>query len=555
MKRALVGVLGVTLAATSVASADPGVPLVPFTLKMDTTTPVSWFRIQDLDVVVLGKTTRIDGELSAALGSGVSPVARSWNCVAVGGFAERHQCKMGKTDTGWSMVSIRLGHDNLSGPLPMSMYHSTDVPGDPQNWSSFALNVPATARGATALAMPAPVVQPKRLRYFSSVSGDLADAARKPLAQADIRQHVTQLKARGCDWVVFEWDGPGSTSDRDLATALPAFQGQNLHVVPAIRCPESRADLAGWARTLATGHGRHPAVARVNGKPVVFFAHQTAKRYSETMWDMFFAAHTDAQAQSFNVVEGHNPALLKHFDGLYWNPTTPEGTVGLRNYVGAYVHARFLKKAFVGRQIAPSARLVRPGGTCPVGAMQPTWVIGDVQRAQGSDPCACAAAAAPAEAGTPVPYLPYTFTVAGYAHLASLSSPALRKLWSSRGLGRHAWHKTHRTHVALTKPKRHKLFSSKRTGAHSWRDRKSREDALLLRHLDSVLVRPAPTPPPAPRKEHSSKRHSTHVWRSSSVTRVGSTMSKTGRYKAPVQRFNSRPARATRGRPWRGVRR
>ena len=283
---------------------------------------------------------------------------------------------------------------------------------------------------------------------------------------------------------MFEWDGPDSPSDRVLGTLLPICRKQSVRVVPAIRCTRKPTDLANWTRTLVNGHGLDPAVARVGDKPVVFFTRATAKHFDAGSWKTFFRNNTDT-AKSFNVVEGYDPKLLAHFDGLYWNPTSPIANASSRDYVAAYVHALFRKKAFVAR-----------GARGFTANMRPAWVVGN---AAPEDPCACVTAKAPDGPEA------VTFSVTGYADTHKTASPALRKHWSRRGYGRHAWRKKASAAKKRAKPTHRKRFSSKRLSRHSWRETERRDnDALLTRNVLAT---------PAPRKHHSSKHRRYGAWR------------------------------------------
>jgi len=172
---------------------------------------------------------------------------------------------------------------------------------------------------------------------------------------------------------------------------------------------------------LVAGHGRHPAAARVNGKPVVFF---TATQFSVDMWKSFFGEYHAANIKSFNLVEGYDPALLAHFDGLYWNPACEGGTKTVGDYAAAYVHARFGKKAFAARLIGKSAVNMKPSDRRMRQGLRPTWAIaGDV------DICRCVTAEAPTPEATA------SFTLAGYVPqraVVALPTVHLRK-HSSRG--------------------------------------------------------------------------------------------------------------------------
>jgi hypothetical protein len=473
MKRVLLGALGVSLIVPSMAAADQPTPLVPFTVQLGITTPAGWFRIQDMHVVILEEGSAKKQAIPGLIGLEGHPLGRWWNCVAVGGFAERHMCELGKTNQGGCLVRIRLGHDNVTGPALMTIRHTGDVPSDVHNWRSYAMNVPESIRGAKPLGRgdprvqaPLPVVQPKVLRYYSSVGGYAAANSATTPSEAAIRGHLAQLAQRGCDWVLFEWDGPDSRSDRVLRRLLPIAATQNTQVAVAIRCPKSRAALLSWTGALVGGHGRHPAFARVDNRPVVFFARETAMYFNQDMWKAFFTKYHQRHIRSFNVIEGYEPQRLVHFDGVYCNPTSKVGTSRVRQYVAAYVHALYRRKAFASHPVDQVAVSLKPGHKVLLEGYPPTWVV----KGDGREATPAVAKASDGELTVQVAASQPTaqFSVAGYY------APGVRKIATRRRIHRKSWRNDNltapkaNTNHWLTDPKLHKLYSPKHISKYSW---------------------------------------------------------------------------------------
>ncbi|MFQ6093650.1 MAG: endo-1,3-alpha-glucanase family glycosylhydrolase [bacterium] len=139
-----------------------------------------------------------------------------------------------------------------------------------------------------------------------------------------IDRHIHQAQSAGIDGFIASWWGPHSYTDENLETLLDLAQEKNFYVMIDFETldgsePRDEATILEWLRYLISRHGDHPALMKVDGKPViVLWASPTV---ADTAWENIFA---QLEAEGLEAVfiamfTGEWPKLdcLEVFDGLH----------------------------------------------------------------------------------------------------------------------------------------------------------------------------------------------------------------------------------------------
>jgi hypothetical protein len=156
-------------------------------------------------------------------------------------------------------------------------------------------------------------------------SGQLSDQPAQPYDSRDratIQRHVAQAKSAGIDALVQSWYGPSgganNMTESNFATLLDVSAASGLRAAVDFETQgpffSSAGDVQSALATLLSGHARHPAYLKVNGKPVVFFWRQ--QRFGVDAWAAI-RQQVDPEHKSIWIAEGTDLAYLCVFDGIH----------------------------------------------------------------------------------------------------------------------------------------------------------------------------------------------------------------------------------------------
>ena len=156
-------------------------------------------------------------------------------------------------------------------------------------------------------------------------SGQLSDQPAQPYDSRDratIQRHVAQAKSAGIDALVQSWYGPSgganNMTESNFATLLDVSTASGLRAAVDFETQgpffSSAGDVQSALATLLSGHARHPAYLKVNGKPVVFFWRQ--QRFGVDAWAAI-RQQVDPEHKSIWIAEGTDLAYLRVFDGIH----------------------------------------------------------------------------------------------------------------------------------------------------------------------------------------------------------------------------------------------
>ncbi len=156
-------------------------------------------------------------------------------------------------------------------------------------------------------------------------SGQLSDQPAQPYDSRDratIQRHVAQAKSAGIDALIQSWYGPSgganNMTESNFATLLDVAGASGLRAAVDFETQgpffSSAGDAQSALATLLTGHARHPAYLKVNGKPVVFFWRQ--QRFGVDAWAAI-RQQVDPEHENIWIAEGTDLAYLRVFDGIH----------------------------------------------------------------------------------------------------------------------------------------------------------------------------------------------------------------------------------------------
>ncbi|MBI3740830.1 MAG: glycoside hydrolase family 99-like domain-containing protein [Chloroflexi bacterium] len=147
---------------------------------------------------------------------------------------------------------------------------------------------------------------------------DLPKIAYSSNASEMIAYHILQAKHAGIDAFVASWWGQGNPTDDNFKIVLDQAQQANFKAAvdfdfdPSSPLFKSREGAINALRYLLATHVNHPAYLRVDGKPVIFFYHQTI--YSVDDWAII-RAQVDPNHQFIWIAEGIDETYQRVFDG------------------------------------------------------------------------------------------------------------------------------------------------------------------------------------------------------------------------------------------------
>lgn len=208
--------------------------------------------------------------------------------------------------------------------------HAVVVPGDPgYNTLRFSVDLSALKAAAPdALELPRPEKMVWAFYYpwyyvSSWSSGQLKDRPVKPYSSDDataIARHIEEAQAAGIDGFISSWWGPGHYTDRNLKLLLEAARARHFAVTIYFESlgdggARSRDELYQWLSYFIPAYRDHPALMKVNGKPLIVV--WASEAVPLATWEEVFAALRAQGLDGFYLAMGRNTANLEVFDGLH----------------------------------------------------------------------------------------------------------------------------------------------------------------------------------------------------------------------------------------------
>lgn len=147
--------------------------------------------------------------------------------------------------------------------------------------------------------------------------------SRDPNAMA---RHIRQARDAGIDAFIVSWWGAGNQTDDNLKVMLDLARGMDFRVGVDFELTSpfyrSKDDVIRSLKNLMATHVNHPAYARSEGKPIIFFWRQ--QHYSVDEWQAI-RNQVDPERRTLWIAEGLDVSYLRVFDGhhLYmiaWAP-------------------------------------------------------------------------------------------------------------------------------------------------------------------------------------------------------------------------------------------
>ncbi len=177
----------------------------------------------------------------------------------------------------------------------------------------------ARLTGEIAMVEPRPMLWAYYYPWYVANEWDTAILRDRPRGgyytsgdRAVLARHIEQAQSAGIDGFISSWWGPGSYTDENLARLLDLAREKNFAVMINFELlgnasqPRSESEIFQWLRYAISRYGKHPAYARVGGKPV--FVIWASYQVSETTWAKLLARLK---------AEGLDALLLAEFAGTW----------------------------------------------------------------------------------------------------------------------------------------------------------------------------------------------------------------------------------------------
>jgi len=139
-------------------------------------------------------------------------------------------------------------------------------------------------------------------------------------------RHIRQARGAGIDAFIVSWWGAGNPTDDNFKTMLDLARGMDFKVGVDFELTSpfyhSKDDVVRSLKHLLGSYTQHPAYARSDGKPIIFFWRE--QKYSVDEWQAI-RNEVDPDHRTLWIAEGLDVSYLRVFDGhhLYmvaWAP-------------------------------------------------------------------------------------------------------------------------------------------------------------------------------------------------------------------------------------------
>jgi len=161
-------------------------------------------------------------------------------------------------------------------------------------------------------------------RHFQWETMSLVDHPAQRYTSDDtdvVRRHIRQAKSSGIDAFVSSWWGPKHYTDANLRLLLDlAYEADfevsiYLETLQSSEMPRDPVDIQAWLEYFFDTYASHPALLRVDGRPVIFL---WASNYLPLdTWANIFARLSSEGDRGYYVAMGYDLSVLRLFDGMH----------------------------------------------------------------------------------------------------------------------------------------------------------------------------------------------------------------------------------------------
>lgn len=130
--------------------------------------------------------------------------------------------------------------------------------------------------------------------------------------------HIDQAKAAGIDGFIASWWGPQSYTDNNLRLLLDEAARKNFQIAIYFETDgtdQNPRTIYRWLHYALSEYGRHKALARINGKPVIVLWNSNSVPIED--WKRIFDELRKAKLDGIYISMGYDNQKLAVFDGLH----------------------------------------------------------------------------------------------------------------------------------------------------------------------------------------------------------------------------------------------